>query len=109
MLVVCGETYADRLWCIWELYTLFAVSGGSGMKLTGAARQNSAVLSNIIVRDTTRGNGPTAQHRLSSFDLGNSKCYDPNEEAKLHRAIAAAPGGANRFNQVRGSLLIMCW
>ena len=26
MLVLGGETYMDRLWCVWELYTLFAVS-----------------------------------------------------------------------------------
>merc|ERR1712137_503168 len=24
MLVLCGETYARRLWCLWELFTLLA-------------------------------------------------------------------------------------
>merc|ERR1712157_307902 len=24
VLVLCGETYPTRLWCIWELYTLFS-------------------------------------------------------------------------------------
>ena len=23
-LVLCGETYATRLWCVWELFVLFA-------------------------------------------------------------------------------------
>ena len=105
MLVVCGKTYPDRLWCIWELYTLFAVSGGGGggssMKLTAAGRRHSATTTNLIVRDLARGSDQaTAQQRLATFDLGNSKCYDPNEEAKLHRAIAATPGGAKGFNQV---------
>ena len=26
MLVLCGETYTTRLWCIWELYTFFSMS-----------------------------------------------------------------------------------
>jgi hypothetical protein len=26
MLVLCGPTYCTRLWCVWELYTLFAFS-----------------------------------------------------------------------------------
>ena len=24
MLVLCGKTYANRLWCVWELFTLLA-------------------------------------------------------------------------------------
>ena len=24
MLVLCGETYPFRLWCVWELFTLLA-------------------------------------------------------------------------------------
>ena len=52
---------------------------------------------------TVRGfgdNALTVQQRLATFELENSQCYDPNEEAKLHRAIATTPGGIAEFNAV---------
>ena len=27
MLVLCGSTYPSRLWCAWELFTLFSFQG----------------------------------------------------------------------------------
>ena len=46
MLVLCGHTYASRLWCAWELFTLFSFQGhkraleqievGCGLRVVGA-------------------------------------------------------------------------
>jgi hypothetical protein len=89
MLVLGGTTYIDRLWCVWELYTLFAVSDQDPK---------------LIVRDFSGGDS-TLTDRLAAFSLGeHANCYDPNEKAKLLQAIRAAPGGENAFNKVIRSL-----
>jgi len=89
MLVLGGTTYIDRLWCVWELYTLFAVSERDPK---------------LIVRDFSWG-ATTLTERLATFTLGeHANCYDPNEKAKLLQAIRAAPGGETSFNKVIRSL-----
>ena len=34
LLILCGDTYCQRLWCVWELYTWFAMSGVDAAKRT---------------------------------------------------------------------------
>jgi hypothetical protein len=34
---------------------------------------------------------------LAAFRLYNARCYDPNEERRLRRAIEATPGGESEF------------
>ena len=93
MLVLAGDTYLTRLWCVWELYVLYAV--------TDAAPD-------VILRDLQPSAGSAADATLNKLraDLGefrvgvNTTCYDPNEEAKLLAAIQAAPGGEAGFNRV---------
>ena len=34
LLILCGDTYCQRLWCVWELYTWFAMSGADAAKRT---------------------------------------------------------------------------
>ena len=35
--------------------------------------------------------------QVACFKLDDARCYDPNEERRLRRGIAAAPGGAEQF------------
>ena len=79
-------SYMNRLWCVWELYTLFAVSD----------RDPS-----LIVRDFAASGEVPLKERLATFTLGDhSDCYDPNERRKLLQAIRAAPGGEQAFNGI---------
>ena len=83
MLVLCGKTYPARLWCAWELCTLF-----SFMREEQALERVELVAtdSNVDVMEI-----------LTTFDVMNAHCYDPNEEAKLRRVIGEV--GEERFNE----------
>jgi hypothetical protein len=37
LLILCGDSYCQRLWCVWELYTWFAMSGADAAKRTTVA------------------------------------------------------------------------
>ena len=93
ILALCGETYASRLWCIWELYTTFA------FRPSVAAEMIQVI--DVTAPEATFGqiNPTTPQSlgaRLSTFDFMESHCYDPNEEAKIRSCIQA--NGTLGFN-----------
>ena len=76
-LVVAGPTYFKRLWCIWELYTLFVF-----------ARDPAEVKLRVI----SMPGAPSAALALAAFDCCRwafSCCYDPNEEARIRAVIDA--------------------
>ena len=83
MLVLAGETYSTRLWCVWELCTLF-----SFMSSTNALKR-------VTLLSLTEDNGETVLKELMSFSISNAHCYDPNEEKRLRRVIGAV--GVERF------------
>merc|ERR1711971_1449052 len=81
VLVLCGRTYAKRLWCIWELFTLLAFT------------DFKVALERLVII-------PLAEddcEQLSLFDLAEAHCYDPNEEAMLRKVINAI--GIEAFTQ----------
>ena len=93
MLVLAGDTYLTRLWCVWELYVLYAITDGAPnvvlRDLQSSGRSAGATRSNKLLED------------LGEFKVGvNTTCYDPNEEAKLLAAIRTAPCGEAGFNRV---------
>ena len=73
MMVLCGETYSSRLWCIWELFTLLAFTD---LKVALQRFHLVPLASNTI-----------SCEQLAVFQLDNAHCYDPNEEAKLRLTI----------------------
>lgn len=81
VLVIAGETFASRLWCAWELCTLFAFSE------TAADRVRFM---------STSGTDDAALQQLESFDVCGAHCYDPNEQARLMKVIGAV--GVKAFN-----------
>eukprot|EP00929_Paragymnodinium_shiwhaense_P080717 TRINITY_DN4210_c0_g4_i1.p1 TRINITY_DN4210_c0_g4~~TRINITY_DN4210_c0_g4_i1.p1 ORF type:complete len:978 (+),score=45.26 TRINITY_DN4210_c0_g4_i1:128-3061(+) len=88
VLVLCGETYPARLWCIWELCVVFSF-----------ASQDRA-LKRIEFEVLGDGGGYGTLERLRSFQARNARCYDPNEQARLFQVINTI--GANLFDaQVR--------
>ena len=80
MVVLAGATYASRLWCIWELHTLFTLSDAPRIAILDAG-------------------GGDARADLGSFEVANARCFDPNEEQKIRRAIGATPGGLAEFER----------
>ena len=85
--VLAGESYFTRLWCVWELYVRFALSGDVEPKIQVAEVVGEGV----------------AREKLSNFRLSAACCFDPNQQAHLLAAIARAPGRHAMFAaQVRG-------
>eukprot|EP00929_Paragymnodinium_shiwhaense_P062569 TRINITY_DN31236_c0_g1_i10.p1 TRINITY_DN31236_c0_g1~~TRINITY_DN31236_c0_g1_i10.p1 ORF type:complete len:547 (-),score=17.61 TRINITY_DN31236_c0_g1_i10:468-1913(-) len=86
VLVLCGETYPDRLWCIWELCVVLSF-----------ASQEQAL---ERIRFEVFGQDSTVLDRLQKFEAKNARCYDPNEQHKLSHVIRTI--GAERFDtQIR--------
>merc|ERR1719453_278709 len=86
MLVMCGPSYPKRLWCAWELCTLLSF-----------ARQEQTLQRVVLVPMETPEDKDDAVKQVETmkhFDVADAHCYDPNEEARLWRAIHAV--GANR-------------
>ena len=86
VLVLCGDTYTSRLWCMWELCTLFSFTS-----------MQQALLS-VVVKPLQDGEVARAEFikELEAFQFTDASCYDPNEEAKILNVIQAV--GAQRFN-----------
>jgi hypothetical protein len=78
VLALCGESYCTRLWCIWELYTVFAFApverAVARVKLQPVNNKGQASAVDV----------PLA---LSKFDLSNVRSYDPNEEGRIRKVI----------------------
>ena len=92
MLVLCGKTYPARLWCAWELCTLFSFM-----------REEQALERVELV---TTDSNVNVMEILTTFDVMNAHCYDPNEEAKLRRVIGAV--GTDQFNKRIHALANAC-
>ena len=85
MLVLSGDTFASRLWCVWEMYTFFSIC---------PHKQNRVIIASL--------DGSYSAHAmLSNFRLETAQCGNANDEEKLLAVIEA--GGASCFeNTVRG-------
>ncbi len=92
-LAVCGPTYAKRLWCVWELFTLLSFQNEEDVSDAALSRRLA-----FVSLAPAAGSGGTCSPLadLSRFDVANARCFDPNEEARLRVVIAAM--GAERFN-----------
>jgi len=84
MLVLCGPTYPTRLWCAWELCTLFSFM-----------RQQQA-LARVVLLPLNKDPESDVSYSLLKFDVKEARCYDPNEEMGLRKVIEGV--GLERFN-----------
>ena len=90
LLVVCGKTYFQRLWCMLELFMVFAFA------------DEEDALSRIELVPI-EADGMTTESILTSmaeFKLKDAHCYDPNEEIKL-RGVMAAVGEEQFVSRIR--------
>ena len=76
--MVCGKTYFQRLWCMLELFIMFAFSEDE-------AAAERIELVPIEADGVTR---ESILESMSNFKLEDAHCYDPNEEIKLRSVMA---------------------
>jgi hypothetical protein len=69
MLIVMGPTYLKRLWCIWEIFTLFCFCNDE------LAAERIEILPLIDTNELIE--------QLETFNIDEAHCFDPNEEYKL--------------------------
>ena len=74
MLILMSKSYVRRLWCVWELFTLFTFCNKelAGQRITTLSVETD--LNFELVEE------------MKHFSLDNAHCFSPNEELKL-RAI----------------------
>lgn len=79
MLILMSRTYLRRLWCVWELFSLFTFC------------YKELAIERIVVLSLEDGSGGGASFNLATemrnFDIDNAHCFDPNEEYKLRQII----------------------
>eukprot|EP00448_Togula_jolla_P015226 CAMPEP_0170572334 /NCGR_PEP_ID=MMETSP0224-20130122/2160_1 /TAXON_ID=285029 /ORGANISM="Togula jolla, Strain CCCM 725" /LENGTH=630 /DNA_ID=CAMNT_0010894815 /DNA_START=45 /DNA_END=1934 /DNA_ORIENTATION=- len=83
-LVLLSPSYQYRLWCIWEIFTLFAFS------------PVDLALSKVVVIPLQGSAMNELLLKLSHFDIKFASCFDLNQQARLLRVIDAL--GSERFN-----------
>ena len=86
ILALCGPSYSSRLWCVWEMFTLFAFMSPS------------QALEKIQIEGIgdEAGSGRKVLMELCNFNYLNAQCYSPNEQLKITKVIEAV--GGDRFN-----------
>lgn len=107
ILVCHGPTYTRRLWCVLELFCVFAFASDAR---TAAGRvvvqcncnhpgrveggkSNLSSSSNFSLGGSSKED---VASQLQCFEARHAHCFDPNEEAKLRQVIAAT--GEEQFN-----------
>ena len=87
LLSLVGKHYTGRLWCIWELYTLFSFADP-----LDAAKH-------VTFKTINDNSNANLIDELRKFDVANAHCFDPNEEEKIRKVIGASgDNGVRDFN-----------
>ena len=80
LLVLCGPTYLERLWCVVELFT-FVHIGGTCDKVTVAH----------LVREGYEDEDEDAiQYSIEHFDANQCQCFNNDDKEKMLEIIKAA-------------------
>ena len=120
LLILCGDSYASRLWCAWELYVHFAMSGVLASKRTAvvdcrsskeqgqadskATSDSVVVVDNPTAAETSEpaafedntGPAESPAEALCTFRVEDAHCFSPEDEARLRRVIESE--SAESFN-----------
>ena len=102
LLVICGPSYLDRLWCMMELFVFLEMHSGEGddidikfihADLDDGSERSEAEMVKFF------------EARFDAFDVSNAQCYDVAQREQLLGIIEAAFGGLAGFNKVlRGTM-----
>jgi hypothetical protein len=92
MLVLCGDTYLQRLWCSWELW----------MKVGSQQKGNAATCDSLVFETLPGCNITNVLDQVQNYDARNCKCYYEIDKTKMMAIIEQATGGIDGFNtQIR--------
>merc|ERR1712048_1344882 len=88
LLILCGPTYLERLWCIVELFTFVHVCGNTNkvteLQLCGVAAVES--------------DQDAIQRAVDDFEAEKCACFNPLDKEKMLEIIVAAFGSMHDFN-----------
>jgi hypothetical protein len=73
MLVLMSTSYMKRLWCVWELFTLF----------TFCNKELALERIHMVNVKSKDGAEVDTLKELENFNINKAHCFDPNEELKL--------------------------
>ena len=99
LLVICGPTYLDRLWCMMEIFVFFEM--GSSIEdielcFIHPDLDHQTGSENRSRLDTV---AEFFERRFDNFDVRDAECFDPVQRDQLLAIIEAGFGGLNRFNE----------
>jgi hypothetical protein len=86
LLVVLSPTYLKRLWCVWELGTLFFFD---------VRELVESKIEILVVKE------PAAP---AKWDIDTAHAFDPNEELRLRKVMLALDPNLRRFKDAAASL-----
>lgn len=92
LLVLCGKTYLQRLWCVVELYVFLEMGGAEShlqlLILAAEARSMMAV-----------------HHEVDNFDAASATCHSEEDKERLLDVVEAGFGGLDHFSQAVRDIL----
>jgi len=111
MLVLLGDTYRHRLWCVWELFTLFSFQSErkvhakieiADLNDLNKNRRKAVVIEavgakNISSKKNLVKKAKSGLEMLQTFELSSAHTYDPNEEKKILGVVRAV--GEAKFEE----------
>lgn len=92
LLVLVGDTYVERLWCVVEIFT-FLVMGGTRNDIT------------VVPIDSTAAD---IAERFRAFKVDQAKCFLAEDKDKLLAAIESAFGLHQRFDALVRTTMADC-
>jgi len=94
LLVLCGESYLTRLWCIMELFTFTHMHGEAGeIEFVPLIRPGQEQSDSKLINE-----------QLANFDAATCRSSKPGEEDRFLGIICAAFGSLEEFNKVVRSI-----
>mmetsp|Transcript_108610 Transcript_108610/g.315889 ORF Transcript_108610/g.315889 Transcript_108610/m.315889 type:complete len:883 (-) Transcript_108610:120-2768(-) len=111
MLVLLGDTYHHRLWCVWELFTLFSFQSERKVHAkieiadlndfnknrSKAVEIEAGGAKNISSKKNLVNKAKSGLEMLQTFELSSAHTYDPNEEKKILGVVRAV--GEAKFEE----------
>merc|ERR1711933_85609 len=95
LLILCGPTYLQRLWCVVELFTFVHIGGKlHQIKMVPLCRDAAGEEDRDAILRT-----------IENFDAEQCACFDPSDKERMLEIIVAAFGCMESFNTVLHALM----
>merc|ERR1712079_45278 len=88
LLVLCGTSYLNRLWCVVELFT-FLHTGGNISKVT---------FNRLCYEDNLHEESIKLEDAIDTFDVKKCSCFNPADKEKMLPIIMSAFGDLDKFS-----------